>query len=327
MPSNNAVWLPAKYAELEIKPAPYTAPRPSEIVVKNSAVAINPLDWLTQSMGGIMLPWTKYPFILGSDVAGVVAEVGTGVTRFKVGDRVLGHAVGADKSRNSAAEGAFHPSDHAEPTGKVLLVWGGSTSVGSNAIQLAVAAGYEVITTASPKNFDYVRGLGATQGFDYKSKTAVKDIIKALKGRTIAGALSIGTGSAEACVKIVGACNGAKLIALATPSVSFVRAPIGGRRRIGWVVPTMAKLIWANVTLMINSRRKGIKTKYIFGTSLIENEVGSLIYRDFLPTALAEGRYVAAPPPQVVGHGLGDIPRALEAQKRGVSAKKLVVTL
>jgi NADPH:quinone reductase-like Zn-dependent oxidoreductase len=44
-----------------------------------------------------------------------------------------------------------------KPTGKTLLVWGGSTSVGSNAIQLGVAAGYEVVTTASPKNFDYVR--------------------------------------------------------------------------------------------------------------------------------------------------------------------------
>jgi NADPH:quinone reductase-like Zn-dependent oxidoreductase len=48
-----------------------------------------------------------------------------------------------------------------KPTSKTLLVWGGSTSVGSNAIQLAVAAGYEVFTTASPKNFDYVKKLGA----------------------------------------------------------------------------------------------------------------------------------------------------------------------
>jgi NADPH:quinone reductase-like Zn-dependent oxidoreductase len=36
-----------------------------------------------------------------------------------------------------------------KPTGKMLLIWGGSSSVGSNAIQLAVAAGYEVITTAT----------------------------------------------------------------------------------------------------------------------------------------------------------------------------------
>ncbi len=47
-----------------------------------------------------------------------------------------------------------------------------STSVGSNAIQLAVAAGYEVITTSSPRNFDYVKKLGASQVFDYNSKTS-----------------------------------------------------------------------------------------------------------------------------------------------------------
>ena len=142
-------------------------------MVKNRAVAINPLDWLTQSMGDIFFPWITYPFIAGSDVAGEVVEVGTAVSRFRVGDRVLGHAVGADKKRNSSAEGAFqdytvllahmaspipdsmayenaavlpltlstaacglfqkdqlalqHPSAHPEPTGKTLIVWGGST--------------------------------------------------------------------------------------------------------------------------------------------------------------------------------------------------------
>ncbi|WP_434619945.1 alcohol dehydrogenase catalytic domain-containing protein [Arthrobacter sp. A5] len=49
----------------------------------------------------------QIPFILGEDVAGEVVEVGTSVTRFKVGDRVLGLAVGADKDYNSSAEGAF----------------------------------------------------------------------------------------------------------------------------------------------------------------------------------------------------------------------------
>ena len=51
-------------------------------------------------------------------------------------------------------------------TGKVVLIWGGSTSVGSNAIQLAVAAGHEVVSTASPRNFDCVKSLGASAVFD-----------------------------------------------------------------------------------------------------------------------------------------------------------------
>jgi len=222
MPSNKAVWLPAKRAEFEIKSAPYTAPRENEIVDRNRAVAMNAIDWMTQSMGDICFPWTKYPFVVGSHVAGEVVQVGSGVTRFKKGDRVLGHAVGADKKRNSAAEGAFQeytillahmaspiPDDMAYENAVVLpltlstaacgLFEGGSTSLGSNAIQLAVAAGYEVITTASPKNFGYVRKLGAAHVFDYRSRTAVEDIVKAIGGGSNAGALAIGAGSIDAC--------------------------------------------------------------------------------------------------------------------------------
>ena len=95
-PFNSALWLTAKRGRFEVGPAAYTRPRENEIVVRNHAIAINPLDWLTQSLGDLFLPWIKYPFIAGSDVAGEVVEVGSGVSRFKVGDRVLGHAVGAD---------------------------------------------------------------------------------------------------------------------------------------------------------------------------------------------------------------------------------------
>ena len=94
-------------AQLTIAPAPYTPPRTNEIVVKNHAMAVNPLDWIIQVAGAIVFRWIKYPFVLGSDMAGEVVEVGQAVTRFKVGDRVLAHAVGTDKDRNNAAEDAF----------------------------------------------------------------------------------------------------------------------------------------------------------------------------------------------------------------------------
>ena len=109
MPSNTAAWLTAAKANpLEVKSAPYTSPRENEIVIKNGAVAINPVDWIIQDMGSsLAFPWLKYPLILGTDVAGEVAEIGRGVTRFKIGDRVVGHAVGMDKKHNRSAEGAF----------------------------------------------------------------------------------------------------------------------------------------------------------------------------------------------------------------------------
>lgn len=81
------------------------------------------------------------------------------------------------------------PSTSPKPTGKTLLVWGGSTSVGGSAIQLAVAFGYVVFTIASPKNFKYVKGLGAKQVFDYRSKTVVKDTIQAFEGKATAGSV------------------------------------------------------------------------------------------------------------------------------------------
>ena len=64
--------------------------------------------------------------------------------------------------------------------------------VGGNAIQLAVAAGYSIVSTSSPKNFAYVKSLGATHVFDYNSKRVARDIVTTLKGKYVVGALSIG---------------------------------------------------------------------------------------------------------------------------------------
>lgn len=90
MPSNKAAVLTATKAPLEIKEVPYPTPNENEIIVKNRAVAINPVDWFQQEMGPEVIPFLKYPAILGYDVAGEVEALGSGVTKFKVGDRVAG---------------------------------------------------------------------------------------------------------------------------------------------------------------------------------------------------------------------------------------------
>ena len=372
MPENKALWLNAKRAPLSLDTAPYTAPRANEIVVRVRAVAVNPIDRLQQTTGDIITPWTTYPFVLGSDVAGEVIEIGSGVARFRVGDRVLGYAAGSDKRRNRAAEGAFQdyavliahmaapmpdamlfedgavlplglstaacglfqqdflalnaPSAAPVQTGKTLLVWGGSTSVGSNAIQLAAAAGYDVVTTASPRNFGYVKQLGAREAFDYRSRTVIADIVSALRGREIAGGLAIGAGSAAACIDIVGICKGNRFVALATPPTSFDDVP-AGRGRLRRLVPAIARMLTGNIALTLKARRRRVRTKFIWGSALIANEVGPMVFEAFLPAALAEGRFVAAPSPTVVGTGLAQIPAALERQRQGVSATKLVVML
>ena len=235
---------------------------------------------------------------------------------------------------STAASGLFEqdclalerPSATPGANGKTLLIWGGSTSVGSNAIQLAAAAGYDVITTASRRNFAYVTKLGARQAFDYNSKSVVADIVKALRGRKLAGALAIGQGSASQCIAILGACEGNRFVAMANPPASFDHVP-AGKGRLRRLAPTLARVILGGMGLAIQARRNGVRTKMIWGSALLNTDVGPMIYEAFLPSALAEGRFVASPEPIVVGHGLGAIPEALDRQLAGVSARKLVVTL
>ena len=77
----------------------------------------------------------------------------------------------------------------------------------------------------------------------------------------------------------------------------------------------------------LKARTGGVASKFIWGGSLVDNEVGPAVYADFLPSALADGRYVAAPPAEVVGSGLDAIETGFEVQKKGMSAKKVVVSL
>ena len=366
-PSNNAAFLIAKAVPLKLQKSTYTAPGKNEMVVRNSAVAINPYDWICQEAANLAISWVKLPFILGTDVAGEIIEVGKGVTRFKVGDRVVAHAVALDKRVNRACEGGFQeytvlrqhmtsaipqsmsyetacvmplglstaacalfqkdylalpfPTMSPTPSGKTLLIWGGSTSVGCNAVQLAAAAGYEVIATASPKNHDYLKKLGAVEVFDYRSKTVVADIISAFTDRSLAGAVSIGPGSFQMCVNVLGGCKGNKFIAQAT--LDMPPFPKGTLDFPPFILSMLAKMISGN----IRSTLKGVSAKIINGSDLVANEVGKAIYEDFLPKALEQNKFTPAPEPQVVGEGLEHLQEAMETSKKGVSAKKLVVTL
>ncbi|KAL2417865.1 Dehydrogenase azaJ [Exophiala dermatitidis] len=369
-PSNKASYLIGpKQRPLEVRSAPYTHPQADEIVIKNHAVAINPLDHIKQDIGNLLYSWVKYPAILGTDVAGEVVEVGPNVTHFQVGDRVVGNSIGLAEKHNLASHCGFqkytvlltkmashipdwlayeqaaaiplglstaacamfqkdqlalqYPTVSASKnsTGKTLLIWGGSTSVGSNAIQLAVAAGYEVITTASPRNFEYVKKLGAAQVFDYNSSTVIADIKQSFQGKTTAGALSVGRGAAEICLNILSSCKGDKFLSMAT----YPMPPSPPKRLV--TLQTAFYYISGIVSLSVRARLGGVRTKFIFGDTLVDNEVGPMIYGEFLPRALAEKTFVAAPDAEVVGHGLETIQHALDVHKGGVSARKIVVTL
>jgi len=85
--ANKAAWLTgAKVKPFKIDDAPMPVPKTNEVVIKNRAVAINPVDWGMQAFDFIPLP---YSYIEGCDVAGEITTVGSVVKDFKTGDRII----------------------------------------------------------------------------------------------------------------------------------------------------------------------------------------------------------------------------------------------
>jgi NADPH:quinone reductase-like Zn-dependent oxidoreductase len=88
MALNKAAWLRKANTPLEVGEAPMPTAGKNELVIRNAAIAINPLDCHMQHTGVFVQQW---PAIFGCDVAGEVHEVGSDAShRFKKGDRVIG---------------------------------------------------------------------------------------------------------------------------------------------------------------------------------------------------------------------------------------------
>ncbi|CAH0226740.1 Zinc-type alcohol dehydrogenase-like protein SA1988 [Microbacterium oxydans] len=213
----------------------------------------------------------------------------------------------------------------AAPRDEVVVVWGGATAVGGNAIQLARAAGYRVITTASASNHDRMRRLGADAVFDYHDPNAVDQIIGAVNGAVVAGILAVAVGSAEPCLRIARG-TGATTVAMASPPVSFYDQP----RRRGLSLQRIRlflRLGTRMALLQVRSRVRGIRPTLIWGSAIATSPVGPAVWGDYLPGALASGSHQPYPKARIVGEGLAAIQPAIDTLRGGVSAQKLVVTL
>lgn len=205
----------------------------------------------------------------------------------------------------TAAQGLFSkeylglpfPSTTTAPnsTGKSILIWGGSSGVGSNAIQLCKAAGFEVITTCSARNAEYVKDLGADKVFDYTDKDAIDQIVTELDKGECIGILQAAGEPSPSCQ--VAHKSKQTLRVAATNPVPEGAAPEG----------VEAKMIFAS------------------GGAVIYHETNPATFAGYLPEALANGTYKVAPAPETVPtKGLEGIQEALDILKKGVSAKKLV---
>jgi NADPH:quinone reductase-like Zn-dependent oxidoreductase len=114
-----------------------------------------------------------------------------------------------------------YPSTAPVKSGKSILVWGGSSSVGSSAIQLAIATGLDVAATASSRNLEYVRALGVKWAFDYSKESVVNDIVETLQGSEFVGAFDAISSpeTLKSTADIVSKLDGGKIATvLATPA-------------------------------------------------------------------------------------------------------------
>ncbi|MEZ4225116.1 MAG: NADP-dependent oxidoreductase [Polyangiaceae bacterium] len=181
---------------LRLTRSPLPRVGPSDVLVAVKATSVNPVDCKIREGVQRALVHVKLPAILGMDVAGVVTEVGSSVTRFRVGDEVFASpnhrrmGTYAEFASVADAELAIKPSNItyeqaaslplvALTAWDALIAWGkiesgervliqaGSGGVGSIAIQLAKARGAKVLATCSTRNVELVRGLGADEVIDY----------------------------------------------------------------------------------------------------------------------------------------------------------------
>lgn len=302
----------------------------------------------------------------------MVVEVGSRVSGFAAGDRVVAYAMGVEKGRDPVGGGGFQTYVAVEAAmsspvpdemplkdavvlplalstaaaalfeeaqlgldysalgaaprrDEIVVVWGGATSVGANAVQLARAAGYRVFATASSRHHDRIRDLGAEAVFDYRDPDVVDQIVAAAQTGRVAGVLAVAVGSALPCAAIARA-TGARRLAMASPPVSFYDQP----RRPGLSLVRLrlfARLGLRSALLQLRSRLAGIVPSFVWGSAIALSPVGPAIWQRYLPSALASGIHQTFPPPNVVGDDLSAIQGAIDTLRGGVSAQKLVITL
>jgi NADPH:quinone reductase-like Zn-dependent oxidoreductase len=208
---------------LEVGELPDPKLGPDSVLIRVKAASVNPVDWKIQHGYLDAALDVVFPVVPGWDVAGVVERTGAGVTEFSVGDEVYGYVrkdsvqggtfaelvaapvrtVARKPANLSWAEAAAVPlagltalqslDALAVRAGDTVLVHAAAGGVGMFAVQIAVARGARVIGTASTRNHDFLRGLGA-EPVAYGEGLA--DAVRALAPEGVDAALDLVGGEA-----------------------------------------------------------------------------------------------------------------------------------
>ncbi|KAH9477838.1 Dehydrogenase azaJ [Psilocybe cubensis] len=186
---------------------------------------------------------------------------------------------------------------------KVLLIWGGASSIGSAVIQVAKSLGFITYVTASENHHDYMKELGADKVFDYKAEDTVDAIVKSARedGVKIQYAYEASGRAVKDAFEVLKKAKGKDIAKLASAAPLRPDCPTAEGIEVKFVaVPTD-----------VGARR----------------EFSSFVYRDWLTKKLADGEFVPSPRIKVVGKGLESLQKGLDEWSQGVSGVKLVVDL
>jgi len=195
---------------LKLEEVPDPRPGPGQLLVRVQAIGVNPVE--TYIRAGKYGP-RQFPYTPGSDAGGVVEQVGSGVTKFKTGDRIYAHAslTGAYAQKMLCTEAQVHPlpakvsfeqgASMGVPyatayralflrglakAGETVLIHGASGGVGTAAVQLAHAWGLTIIGTAgSDKGRQLVREQGAHHALDHHAADFPQQIMRITDNRGV----------------------------------------------------------------------------------------------------------------------------------------------
>jgi len=284
-----------KAPEIGFADVPRPALKPDELLVQVYAAGLNPIDNIIPT--GIFKPVLRFqlPATLGSDLAGVVTEVGSRVTRFKPGDAVFASIF--DLGTGSIAEFAVVPESVAAlkpanldfvqaasipmvgltswqalkeranlQAGQKVFIPAGSGGIGTFAIQLAKHLGAKVGTTTSTGNVELVRSLGADEVVDYKKQ----EFEKVLRGYDAV----LGTVRGDAIEKSIGILKpGSTIVSLIGPlDAAFARA-----RRLNFFLTFVFGLMSRKIMRL--ARKREVTYSFLFvrpdGDQL--TEIGELL--------------------------------------------------
>ncbi len=238
---------------LRIEETDRPSPGATEVLVRVAAAGVNPIDWKVRAGGGFL---GEPPFTVGWDVAGVVEEMGYGVTWLAPGERVFGMPR-FPREAACYAEYVCAPSRHlaripdglsdveaaAVPLagltawqalvdtarvgqGSRVLVLGAAGGVGHLAVQIAKASGAWVAGTSSPGKHEFLRGLGIDEALDKDAPVELRDVDAVLDA--VGGEVGL---SALPAMR-----DGGTLVTVSGSSVAPLREAAAGRVRVDGIL-------------------------------------------------------------------------------------------